>query len=111
MRTLMPAFGIGRTGRPATTGGIGFAPVGSVLTPVDSIISIEPLAPVIGSTPKDVTSTNPDDLISELNALLIESLEPEDITSATPIDPVTSVAPPDIVSEEPDSLESEEPHE
>ena len=110
MIPLYPGQGIGVTNRPVLGFTLGYYPVGSVLSPVDSIISDEPVSQVLSESPQNVTSFEPDDLISALNKMLIESLEPEGVISAEPITSITSTEPPDIVSEEPEGLESEEPN-
>lgn len=104
----MPAFGLGRTGRPAATGGLGYAPVGSVLPPVDSIVSDEPLDGLTSYVPPGATSELSDDSVLSAEPLSFSSVLPSDIIGAEG-DDVVSEEPRDIVSETPSDLESEEP--
>lgn len=75
MKTMMPAFGLGKHGRPFVTGGLGYAPIGSTLPPVDAIISVEPVGGITGTVPSGATSWLPGDAVSEEPSSL-ESEEP-----------------------------------
>jgi hypothetical protein len=82
VKTMMPAFGLGHGARPFVTGGVGYSPVGSVLLPVDAIVSLEPVAGVIGQEPQNATSYEPEDIVGLLEETSLVSEEVLDLVSS-----------------------------
>ena len=108
MIQVYPGQGIGVTYRPVLGFTLGALPVGSVLSPVDTIISEEFLAQVTSTEPENVTSLEgiasvmseeAQDLVSDELWKVISSLSDGTISVLPP--EVRSKLPSDIVSDEP----------
>ena len=118
MIILYPGSSIGQTYRPHLAFTLGYAPIGSVLPPVDEIISSLPANIISDEVIEGIESLEQmliesDEAIRAVESLepltSLESLEPEAIESLE-VWALESEEPSDIVSDEPtDEIESEEP--
>lgn len=109
MRVLMPAFGLGRTERPYTTGGLGFFRLSSALGS-DIYVSEEGVIQVWTTVELDLISREEvAALLTEAEAILVSAEPVADLATEADATFTTEQAD-NVVSEGPPAnLESEEP--